>query len=184
MSASKPEYALVLNSPLGHLGVCLRGEIVCGIDFLGDAAGVSYGKTQAEQHVSAEISQYFGDSERLFNLHVDLAGTAFQLRVWDALLLIPPGETRTYGQLAAQLDSGARAVGNACRNNPLPIVVPCHRVVAASGLGGYAGKTDGPVLQRKQWLLAHEGIREQDLKTPLPTPTRELAPNHRRNLHA
>ena len=80
------------------------------------------------------------------------------MRVWQALQKIPYGEVKTYGQLAKELKSSARAVGNACRANPIPIVIPCHRIVAVSGIGGYAGKTDGPVLERKRWLLAHEGI--------------------------
>ncbi len=64
----------------------------------------------------------------------------------------------TYGGLATKLGSGARAVGNACRQNPISIIIPCHRVVAANGLGGYAGHTQGKVLDRKRWLLTHEGF--------------------------
>ena len=86
-----------------------------------------------------------------------LTGTQFQLRVWQAIYAIPVGETRTYGQLAALLGSGPRAVANACGANPFPIIIPCHRVVAKSGIGGFLqGKKNGVLVKR--WLLQHEGI--------------------------
>jgi methylated-DNA-[protein]-cysteine S-methyltransferase len=86
-----------------------------------------------------------------------LLGTPFQLRVWRAIYDIPFGETRTYGQLATLLGSGARAVANACGANPLPIIIPCHRVVAKSGIGGFMqGKKNGLLV--KHWLLRYEGV--------------------------
>ena len=86
-----------------------------------------------------------------------LTGTQFQLRVWQAIYAIPVGETRTYGQLAALLGSGPRAVAKACGANPFPIIIPCHRVVAKSGIGGFLqGKKNGVLVKR--WLLQHEGI--------------------------
>ncbi len=88
---------------------------------------------------------------------LDLQGTEFQLRVWGQLRQIACGQVMSYGQLAARLGSGARAVANACRANPLPLLIPCHRVVSADGLGGYAGATSGPLLLLKRRLLRHEG---------------------------
>jgi len=86
-----------------------------------------------------------------------LPGTQFQQRVWRAIYAIPFGETLTYGQLADQISSGPRAVANACGANPYPIIIPCHRVVAINGIGGFMqGKTCG--VSVKQWLLRHEGI--------------------------
>lgn len=86
-----------------------------------------------------------------------LTGTQFQLRVWQSIYAIPVGETRTYGQLAALVGSGPRAVANACGANPYPIIIPCHRVVAKSGIGGFLqGKKNGVLVKR--WLLQHEGI--------------------------
>ncbi len=84
------------------------------------------------------------------------AATPFQQRVRAALIAIAPGCRMTYGELARFLGSSARAVGGACRANPIPLLVPCHRVVAACGVGGYAGAVDGPRLEFKRWLLAHE----------------------------
>lgn len=87
-----------------------------------------------------------------------LPSTPFQRRVWRAICAIPPGEVRTYGELARWIGSGARAVGNATAANPWPLLVPCHRVVARGGLGGYLGHSQGPGLPIKAWLLRHEGV--------------------------
>lgn len=105
-----------------------------------------------------QLAAYLRDGQTRFDLPVELRGTAFQLRVWQALRAIPPGRTQTYGELALALATSARAVGGACRANPCPIVVPCHRVVAKQGLGGFAGDTSGRKLAIKRWLLRHEGV--------------------------
>ncbi len=95
------------------------------------------------------------------------APTPFQARLREALLAIPIGETRTYGALARQLGSSARAVGAACRANPLPLLVPCHRVVAADGPGGYAGQRTGLRARFKAWLLEQERRRaDSHLRAP------------------
>ncbi len=86
----------------------------------------------------------------------NLKGTAFQKRVWQALCNIPPGTTKTYGELAKELHTSPRAIGNACRKNPLPIIIPCHRVVAKNSLGGYAGARTGELIEFKKWLLENE----------------------------
>ncbi|MFK5947779.1 MAG: MGMT family protein [Methylococcales bacterium] len=91
-------------------------------------------------------------------LTVDLAkqGSAFRNKAWIAMCQIPIGQTITYSELARQVNSGARAVANACRDNPFPGIIPCHRVVAVSGLGGYMGQTHGRALEIKRKLLALE----------------------------
>jgi len=83
-------------------------------------------------------------------------GTDFQRRVWRAMGEIPPGQTRTYGEIARILGSAPRAVGQACKRNHLPIFIPCHRVVGRQTVGGYEGATSGHRLDRKSWLLQHE----------------------------
>lgn len=92
------------------------------------------------------------------NWLLDLAdkGTPFQRKVWRHLQTIPMGTTQSYGEVAKVLNSSARAVGNACRANPFLLVVPCHRVVKKTGIGGFGGKIDGEAVAIKQWLLAHE----------------------------
>ena len=104
-----------------------------------------------------QITRYLQQPATQFNLPVSLHGTAFQKRVWHAIAAIPIGQTRTYGQLAHQIGSGPRAVANACGANNLPLVIPCHRVVAQNGIGGFMqSKQDG--LSVKKWLLQHEGV--------------------------
>ena len=85
-----------------------------------------------------------------------LSGTDFQRRVWQALSDIQPGAPLTYGQLAEKLGTAPRAVGGACGANPIPVIVPCHRVVSASGLGGFMRTRYLGPLNIKSWLLAHE----------------------------
>lgn len=83
-------------------------------------------------------------------------GTTFDLRVWAAIGAIPLGETRSYKQLAEQLNNAPRAIANACRRNPFPGLIPCHRVTATNGIGGFMGAIDGEYIALKQQLLAYE----------------------------
>lgn len=109
------------------------------------------------RQVCTQIQRYLQQPTERFSFPELTQGTVFQQRVWQAIATIPVGEVRTYSQLAAQVGSGSRAVANACGANPLPIVIPCHRVVAKNGLGGFMqGKQNG--LKIKQWLLKHEGV--------------------------
>jgi methylated-DNA-[protein]-cysteine S-methyltransferase len=158
------DYSIVLDSPLGRLGVCLQDGHVTRLNYLPKTWRLRQAVTPREQAVSQQLESYFADSRSRFKLPLEMHGTPFQLRVWQTLQSIPAGTTVTYGQLAERLDSGARAVGNACRRNPISIIVPCHRVTSAAGIGGYGGKTGGTPLVRKQWLLQHES-RAQGLKT-------------------
>jgi methylated-DNA-[protein]-cysteine S-methyltransferase len=103
------------------------------------------------------LQEFLSGSELHFNLALDLHGTSFQQRVWRALMAIPVGQVRSYGELARELRTSARAIANACRANPIAIIVPCHRVVGAHGLGGYMGALSGEPLAIKEWLLRHEG---------------------------
>lgn len=104
-----------------------------------------------------QLQAYFRDAAFQFDLPLAATGSPFRRRVWRAIQRIPSGETRSYGQLARELVSSPRAVGQACGDNPLPIIVPCHRVLASGGkLGGFAHTQDTVLLDIKRWLLAHE----------------------------
>lgn len=107
--------------------------------------------------VLTQLKNYFSSAIPFKTISLAPQGTKFQQSVWRELSKIPLGETRTYGEIARKLNSSARAVGNACRRNPIAVIIPCHRVVSAKGLGGYAGKTEGRQLNIKRWLLKHEG---------------------------
>ncbi len=110
------------------------------------------------QMVFRQLRCYFSSAISLQTIPLAPQGTLFQKSVWHELSKIPVGETRTYGEIAHKLNSSARAVGNACRRNPVQIIVPCHRVVSAKSLGGYAGETQGRQLDIKRCLLNHEGV--------------------------
>ena len=112
---------------------------------------------------SIEIIVYFNVLNFIFtnpeNIQLPdmvISGTEFQKKVWKVMSLIAPGETRTYGDIAKELNTSPRAVGNACRSNPVPIFIPCHRVISSSGNGGFMGQTKGEAIAIKEWLLAHE----------------------------
>lgn len=151
------------QTPIGSIEVTLENECVTGLElgqFEPQAAGVRYDPhyTGVLKQLGEQLNRYFAkEPHASFDVTMENRGTAYQRRVWRALQQIPAGQTRTYGQLAAQLKSSPRAVGNACRQNPVPLLVPCHRVVAATGLGGFGGETQGKQLAMKRWLLEHEG---------------------------
>jgi len=105
-----------------------------------------------------QLQAYLADPGFEFGLPLQPAGTLFQRRVWQQIATIPLGQTRSYGEVASALHSGPRAVGGACGANPFPLVVPCHRVVAAAGLGGFGRNGGDFLLDIKRWLLRHEGI--------------------------
>lgn len=146
-----------IDTPIGRLGVMLKGDKLCALSIGRDVQSADIDNMPLFRQLRAEMTDYFTKKQFCFSVPFELHGTAFQKRVWQALNKIPAGKTLTYGQLAEQLNSSPRAIGNACRANPLPIIIPCHRVIAKQGLGGYDGQTDGERLDIKRWLLRHEG---------------------------
>ena len=152
-----PQTTVDVASPLGTIRVLFTSDEVLGVDIVSRGAGKQASSSVMAKTIRQQLNRYFLHPNKKFSLPIQPRGTSFQQRVWRALQLIPVGETLSYGELAKKLNSSARAVGNACRANPLPVIVPCHRVVAKTGLGGYSGKTQGRQLAIKRWLLVHEG---------------------------
>jgi methylated-DNA-[protein]-cysteine S-methyltransferase len=149
-------YTAVISSPIGKLGIDVQDNLLCNIDFLGDDKTIPLNIEPAAKAVCNELRIYFQNGQHPFNITLLVAGTPFQKKVWQALGKIPPGTTQSYGELAAKLATSPRAIGNACRANAIPIVVPCHRIVGQQGTGGFVGKTRGAMINIKEWLLAHE----------------------------
>lgn len=147
----------VIDTKFGRLAIHDNGEAVTQIDFVDESVPRKKPDSLLSNSVVEQIERYMTNPHIFFDLPINVHGTTHQEKVWAELLKIPPAEVRTYGQLAEVIGSSPRAVGNACRRNPISLVVPCHRVVAAGHLGGYGGHTDGPVLDRKRRLLQHEG---------------------------
>ncbi|MBC8118983.1 MAG: methylated-DNA--[protein]-cysteine S-methyltransferase [Burkholderiaceae bacterium] len=152
-------FDVVVELPFGWVGVRTEGALVSEISFLQHARSKP-AKTGLAQRVVDQLISYCNDSSSSFQLPLAIEGSPFQKQVWSEIARIPTGETRSYGELALQLNASARAVGQACGDNRLPLVIPCHRVVAAAGLGGFAHRRDDSYLRIKRWLLAHEAPRE------------------------
>ncbi|HKP75565.1 MAG TPA: methylated-DNA--[protein]-cysteine S-methyltransferase [Longimicrobiaceae bacterium] len=168
LEPSSKVHRLLLASPVGPLLVEHDGRAVRAIRYWpqGDhpPAGTRVEPTRDDAlgwKVAEQLREYFAGTRRDFDLPLDPEGTAFRRRVWDALCTIPFGQTRSYRDIAAQVGAptGMQAVGQANRHNRIPIVIPCHRVVATTGIGGYAGDAEGgAMVGTKRWLLRHEGV--------------------------
>ncbi|NTV95416.1 MAG: methylated-DNA--[protein]-cysteine S-methyltransferase [Thiobacillus sp.] len=150
------DYDAVLPAPFGALGVRLAGDALAGLDFLPPETHLRPCGSAAVHKIAHELEAYYADPLHAWKLVMAPAGTLFRQRVWQVLLTIPPGRTRTYGDIAEELASSPRAVGQAVGDNPIPIVIPCHRVLAAHGLGGFMHGSEGFPLEVKKWLLRHE----------------------------
>ncbi len=151
-------YDAVIATPVGRLGIVVEENALTDVSFLGEAAALHSPRTAAAKKICRQLRSYFANPGHSFRLPLTLSGTAFQRRVWREMRRIPAGRTLSYGALARKLATSARAVGNACRANPVPIVVPCHRVVATNGAGGFMGKRSGNALRIKHRLLEHERV--------------------------
>ena len=161
-SARKRYVSKITDSPVGRLTLVATDDGLAAILWENDSPGRVRLDVAAEDpghpvlvETERQLKEYFAGRRRTFTVKLDFAGTAFQRRVWKALLTIPFGETRSYAQIARQIGNPAavRAVGAANGRNPVSIVAPCHRVIGSTGkLTGFAGGLDV-----KARLLAHEG---------------------------
>ena len=149
-------YDAILDFAPCRIGARFTGEALTGLSYLSSDTPLTPNLDQRAKHLANEFEHYAHNPEHHFDLLFVPSGTPFQLRVWRALLAIPAGQVLSYGALAAQLNTAPRAIGQACGSNPLPLVIPCHRVVSANGLGGFMHAASGAPLDIKAWLLRHE----------------------------
>jgi|SRR3989339_828525 len=144
-------------SPLGVLKIIHEGQTIFALDFVKRKSRQTLSfKKQPEQKIAKQLDEYFCSQRTTFQLELAPSGTSFQLRVFQKLCAIPFGKTVSYGQLAKAIGQpqAAQAVGQAVRNNPIALIIPCHRVIGSNGkLIGFAGG-----LWRKKWLLKHERV--------------------------
>jgi methylated-DNA-[protein]-cysteine S-methyltransferase len=144
---------LSFPSPIGDLTLFEEAGHIVSLDWGSVAKRDS---TPLLERARSQVIAYLEGARRDFDLPLAPQGTVFQKKVWKAMQAIPFGKTKSYGELAARLKSGPRAVGGACGKNPIPIIIPCHRVLGSHGqLGGYSGQ-DGTLTKR--WLLTLEGV--------------------------
>ena len=139
-----------LDTPIGPLTVDAIDGAITRLRWVDDPAGDITPELAA---AIAQLREYFDGDREVFDLPLRVEGSDLQRAVCDAMQAIPLGETRTYGDLAADLGVPAQAIGGACGGNPIPVIIPCHRILGASTLGGFSGMGG---VETKVWLLRHE----------------------------
>lgn len=159
MKDNEIHYASVFATDIATIGLLFDGDELIKVAYL-DGGLQQASDSKLAEKVRSEIEKFIDSKSAVKDIRVSISlhVTAFQKTVLQELQKIPYGETRTYGEIAKILNTSPRAVGNACRNNPLPLVIPCHRVVAANSIGGYDGAKSGSLLAIKKRLLENEGV--------------------------
>lgn len=145
---------LTMESPVGMLALRACRDALVALDWVDQAQPRP--NTKFLNEAARQLDAYFAGDLQDFDLPLDPVGTEHQKKVWDDMLTIPYGGLRSYGDMATAISSSARAVGTACGKNPIPIIVPCHRVISTGGgMGGYSGRGG---LETKRALLILEGV--------------------------
>lgn len=147
------ESSLIITTLVGNMIIHRTNHVLTKTEWCLDSLAMP---ALVMDNQSIKIQAYLNNPIKPLNVNLQKQGTAFSKLVWAEICKIPLGQVLSYSAIALKLDSGARAVANACRNNPFPGIIPCHRVVAVSGLGGYMGETTGKFMTIKKKLLAFE----------------------------
>ena len=155
-------FAAVVAAPFGAVGIRTEAGLLRELVYLPPSFQEQAPRDRLSARAARQVERYLRQPDCRFDLPLAPAGTPFQQRVWAAIAAIPRGQVLTYGALAKRLRSAPRAVGQACGANWFPLVIPCHRVTAAGGLGGFSNHADeaGFHVGVKRWLLAHEGVTD------------------------
>lgn len=148
-----------IATPFAVLGIRTAGELLTDIEYLPLGAATLAPLNKLAERACRQIDRYVDDPHYQFNLPFDYRGTDFQCRVWREISKISSGKAITYKELAQRLHSAPRPVGGACGRNRLPLLIPCHRVLASNGIGGFMHARGGEPITIKRWLLRHEGVR-------------------------
>ena len=163
-------YDVTVEFPKFKVGVATRDGAVTELKYLPLSTASIPSRSELAKRAERQLEAYRGDPDTAFDLPVVIEGSELQKAVWRAMCAIPRGKTRTYGDLARELGPhfgiGPREIGQACGDNRLPLVIPCHRIVAANGIGGFAHATSGYLVEAKRWLLMHEAAATAFELTP------------------
>ena len=151
-------YSARLATPFAVVGIRTLGEFLTHIEYLPKGAATLAPTSRFAERVCRQIGRYLEDPEFRFDLPFEYRGTPFQCKVWRAIASIPSGRTMSYIAVARQLGTAPRPVGGACGANRIPLVIPCHRVLASNGIGGFMNARGGYPIEVKRWLLRHEGV--------------------------
>jgi len=155
-------FSAIVPAPFGAVGIRTSAGVLQELVYLPKHFPEKDASDALAAKVAQQVLRYLAQPDYRFELNLPALGSDFQRRVWGAIAAIPLGQVRTYGQIARQIQSAPRAVGQACGANWFPLIIPCHRVTAAGGLGGFAHHDDEKSfhLGVKRWLLAHEGVND------------------------
>lgn len=153
-------FAAVVPAPFGAIGIRTESGDIREMVYLPHSFAPRAPVDTVSERAARQLERYLIDPDFRFDLSLPAVGTAFQRKVWSVIASIPRGEVLTYGAVAKRIQSAPRAVGQACGANWFPLVIPCHRVTASGGLGGFSNHDDvtGFHLGVKRWLLKHEGV--------------------------
>ena len=157
------EWTAVISAPFGKLGIKTavheKSLMVTEIFYVAKHVPLLKPQNALAQEAVNQINRYFTNPDMQFDLPMIPKGSFYQNKVWQQIAQIPLGKVTTYGDLAKKLNSAPRAIGGACGANPYPLIVPCHRVVSATGIGGFAQQDEeGYHRNINTWLLQHEGV--------------------------
>ncbi len=145
-----------LATPFAVLGIRTAGDWLTDIVYLPPKVATLDPLNRLAEQTCKQVMKYLDDPQYRFDLPFEYNGTPFQCKVWRQIYAIPPGGTLTYNDIAHKLRTAPRPVGGACGANRIPLVIPCHRVVASHGIGGFMHARGGAPIAIKQWLLRHE----------------------------
>ena len=151
-------FSAVVAAPFGRMGIRADGDTLRELVYLPPTYALSTPRDEFGREVAAQLRAYFKQPDFNFTIPVSEVGTTHQRKVWQQIAAIPRGEVLTYAQLARRIGSAPRAVGQACGANWYPLIIPCHRVTAANGIGGFARHDGGFHQEVKRWLLWHERV--------------------------
>lgn len=155
---TEPPYAAILAMPSCRLGVRIEADALTELVFLPPTCATLPPSNLLGRQVEQALMRYLRAPCDFPALPLAIKGSPFQRNVWAAISAIPCGRTLRYRDIADALTSAPRAVGQACGANRFPLIIPCHRVLASRGIGGFANHSDGWLLETKRWLLWHEGV--------------------------
>ncbi|MEQ1883162.1 MAG: methylated-DNA--[protein]-cysteine S-methyltransferase [Burkholderiales bacterium] len=156
MNSLLESYQAKIAAPFAVLGIREIGEVLTDIEYLPSGAAPLKPQTRFAREVCRQLGAYLKDANFNFDLPCEIYGTVFQKRVWQSVRAIPAGSVLSYSEVARKIQSAPRPVGSACGANRIPILIPCHRVVASQGIGGFMHARSGSPIAIKRWLLNHE----------------------------
>lgn len=158
--ANSTLFSAIVAAPFGGVGIRTDAGVVTELVYLPKQFDEKPAVDALSENVARQVARYLVEPDFRFDVPLVARGTAFQRKVWDVIAAIARGDVLTYGEVARIIGSAPRAVGQACGANWFPLIIPCHRVTAAGGLGGFSHHDDetGFHVGVKRWLLAHEGI--------------------------